>query len=241
MFDDTREIPNIGQGVASARPQFRLSENVAKILKSTEMRHHASRWASNLRFLTFDDSEYDLADNCTAPTTPQSPKDSLRGQCQPCARRVPVPSGHMCEHHAPMKSEIPDREAELHKYANPCVHVREHSCFDCQHIPLFPNERRVTRFRIRRVYSSDIERATLCTHFVAVSYCWSNEKNNGETVPYKVIEEDGRIRDTRASNTTIDRIVAFARENGFRMIWIDQSKTILKKKSALSKLWITYI
>jgi hypothetical protein len=36
------------------------------------------------------------------------------------------------------------------------------------------------------------------------------------------VEEDGTSRDMRASNSTIDRVVDFARENGFRMIWIDQ-------------------
>ncbi|KAI0837772.1 heterokaryon incompatibility protein-domain-containing protein [Hypoxylon sp. FL0890] len=224
MIDDTREIPDSGHGPASSRPQFHPSrDEVAKILESSTIRHHASRWASNLRFLTFDDScEDDFDSNCTTLTTSQNEETPLRGQCQPCARRVPIPSGHMCESHTINRTRIPDRETELHKYADPCVHVREHSCDDCQHIPLFPNELKVTKFRIRRVYPLNVEKAAHCTDFVAVSYCWSSEKNDDKTIPYKVIEEDGRVRDSRASNATIDRVVAFARENGFRMIWIDQ-------------------
>jgi len=37
-----------------------------------------------------------------------------------------------------------------------------------------------------------------------------------------VVEEDGSVREMRASKHTIDRAVAFAAQNGYRMIWIDQ-------------------
>ncbi|KAI1135020.1 heterokaryon incompatibility protein-domain-containing protein [Hypoxylon sp. FL0543] len=224
MLDDTKGVAPGGQGSESAQPQFRPSrDDVAKILDSSMMRHHASRWASHLRFLTFDDSCEDSAGSkCTTLTGPQDEKSLLHGQCQPCSRRVPIPSGHVCASHSFNKEELPGREVELRKYADPCVHVREHSCDDCQRIPLFPNGRQVTKFRIRRVYPLDVEKNASCTHFVAVSYCWSSEKNDDKTISYKVIEEDGRVRDARASNATIDRAVAFARENGFRMIWIDQ-------------------
>ncbi|KZL86141.1 hypothetical protein CI238_09115, partial [Colletotrichum incanum] len=46
--------------------------------------------------------------------------------------------------------------------------------------------------------------------------------DNPNDEPYEVVEEDGTVRKVRASRNTIDRVVAFARENGFRMIWIDQ-------------------
>ncbi|KAI1389582.1 heterokaryon incompatibility protein-domain-containing protein [Hypoxylon trugodes] len=221
MFDDTREVSHGRQEPAIGQSDFRLSGNVERILRNPTNRDHARRWANNLRFLTFDDSDgIGSGGDCTSLTSVQNEKSPLRGQCQPCSKRVPVPSGHMCESH--LLKKTPDRELELHKYDDPCIHVREHSCDDCQHIPLFPNEGKVTKFRIRRLYSSEIADAVRCDDFVAVSYCWSNEKGNDGTTRHQVIEEDGRVRDARASNATIDRTVAFARENGFRMIWIDQ-------------------
>ncbi|KAK2603282.1 hypothetical protein N8I77_009750 [Diaporthe amygdali] len=127
----------------------------------------------------------------------------------------------MCAGHRVSEDAAKKREGELLKYSDPCVHVNENSCHFCQHIPLFPNRGKLTRFRIRRVFPPNFKGSAHCDHFVAVSYCWSSE-NNTESEPYKVVEEDGTVRNVRAQNSTIDRVVAYARENGFRMIWIDQ-------------------
>jgi hypothetical protein len=113
----------------------------------------------------------------------------------------------------------------LREYANPCVHVCELTCDYCKHIPLFPNQGAITTFKIRRI---DPKAWTRCRHFVAISYCWAAQTAGTEEnpkVPYKVVEEDGSVRDMRASSSTIDRVVEFARQNGFRMIWIDQVGT----------------
>ncbi|KAJ3539690.1 hypothetical protein NM208_g5387 [Fusarium decemcellulare] len=187
-----------------------LQQNVPEILRKRVARSHATSWADNLRFLTFDDSD-ETSGAATALTTASDVRAPIHGQCQPCQARLPVPSGHFCGRHIFNRSKVKDREAELHKYANPCVHVREHTCEDCQHIPLFPNEGKITKFRIRT---------------------WGCERS-----PYKVIEEDGSIRDMRAAKNTIDRIVAFSRENGFRMIWIDQ-ECIEQDKSCEKELAI---
>ncbi|KAI8945344.1 heterokaryon incompatibility protein-domain-containing protein [Xylaria longipes] len=225
MFDDTRDIQQAGQMTTPYSPGTgTLSENVAAILANPVTRSHASKWASNLRFLTFDDSDDDSSQVNSLAVSSTVEDISIQGQCQPCARRTPMPSGHMCSTHLGYNKEnSKNREIEYQQYDNPCIHVKEHSCSDCRHIPLFPNEGKITKFRIRRVYSDEFEKSRSCGHYVAVSYCWSGESDNGsQEQPYRIIEEDGKERFSRAPNATIDRIVNFARENGFRMIWIDQ-------------------
>lgn len=137
------------------------------------------------------------------------------------------------------------RELELYKFSDPCVHVRENWCQACGRIPQFPNQGTVTRFRIRRVHAAGSIDHRWCTHFVAVSYCWSSESGDNGSEPYKVVEEDGSVRDIRAQNSTIDRVVAFARENGFRMIWIDQEcinqTDVNEKELAIQSMDLVYL
>ncbi|KAI8677386.1 HET domain-containing protein [Fusarium sp. Ph1] len=221
MLDDTRELlPDEILDQAENATWYKLRENVATIIGQRMTRVHTSSWADSLRFLTFDDG-HDHEPQEANQNTP------LFGQCQPCQERLPLPAGHVCEKHLSLTptARIENREAELHKYADPCVHVREHSCNTCQHIPLFPNEGKATKFRIRRVNKVGSNEHSRCDHFVAVSYCWSAataNRSDNEEGPYKVVEEDGSVRDMRAAKSTIDRVVTFARENGFRLIWIDQ-------------------
>ncbi|RMJ15404.1 hypothetical protein CDV36_004942 [Fusarium kuroshium] len=221
MFDDTRELlPDEPRDEAGNGTRYKLRENVATIIDQRMTRVHTSSWADSLRFLTFDDGH----DHEPQERNQETP---LLGQCQPCQERLPLPAGHVCEKHLSLTptAKIENREAELHKYANPCVHVREHSCKACQNIPLFPNEGNITKFRIRRVNKVGSNELSRCDHFVAVSYCWSAataNRSDDEEGPYKVVEEDGSVRDMRAAKSTIDRVVTFAQENGFRMIWIDQ-------------------
>lgn len=243
MIDDTRQLQHGGLGPTMPRAALRLSDHVEQILEHPIARLHARQWARSLRFLTFDDAE-DVATEGNGSLVKvagpgQDPESSrpLRGQCQPCERREPLPSGHRCSQHKFRDELAKKREEELIKYSDPCVHVRDHSCDSCQHIPLFPNKGKVTRFRIRRVYPPDVKGTASCDHFVAVSYCWSSENNTGSK-PYQVVEEDGTVRDVRAQNGTLDRVVAYARENGFRMIWIDQvshSQWVLEPGHAYTK------
>lgn len=231
MIDDTKQL--LGGTQAS---QTILSSEVDQILKYRVVRDHAVKWSRNLRFLTFDDSDvqsqkvaFDGSEEIEEDIEEIPSGDAgISGQCKRCELRTPVPSGHQCEAHVQFQfgtesyeKHNKTREQALREYSNPCVHVCELTCQSCQHIPLFPNEGAVSTFKIRRVDPN----AWHCRHFVAVSYCWAAqplETNNSSSLPYKVIEEDGSVRDMRASKTTIDRVVDFARENGFRMIWIDQ-------------------
>lgn len=225
MIDDTRGIASASNGETNTHSRPCLATNVKEILKSGVPRVQTARWANSLRFLTFDDGDDSKASMGASPITEHESSQpiALMGQCRPCEERLPLPSGHACS----IKSTwsfaqgIKDREAELAKYDNPCMHVLERSCEKCHSIPLFPNHEPVTRFRVRRLNILDGENNN-CVHFVAVSYCWSSDDRTQLGEPYKVTDEDGNVRGARAPNATIDRAVAFARENGFRMIWIDQ-------------------
>ena len=217
MIDDTR-----GSQASSAR--FDFSSNIDDILKHQIHRTKATRWARNLRFLTFGGDDIPEGSNLT--------NGLHRAQCTRCELRVPPPAGHICATHAPMmKRDISAYEKEARECKNPCIHVQDAICEECRHIPLFPNHGKTTQFRIRRLKPKGTKRGDLdiCTHFLAVSYCWSNpsaqksRKLNTDDEPYHVLEEDMKtLRPIRAPKDTIDRAVSFAAQNGFRMIWIDQ-------------------
>lgn len=220
LVDDTQKLI---QHDKNHQPS--LLRNVEEILRHRMIRAHAKKWADSLRFLTFDDSEEGVKSTTVTTRTSQESLPAIEGQCQPCQARLPIPSGHLCSQHLFSTHYGKTYEERLHEYANPCIHVQERSCRACQNFPLFPNEGKVTRFRIRRVYEQDSKMLRNCDHFVAVSYCWSGEDNesNCNEEPYKIVEEDGKtVRNMRASRSGIDRAVNFARENGFRMIWLDK-------------------
>jgi len=71
-----------------------------------------------------------------------------------------------------------------------------------------------------------------CDHFIAVSYCWPSPMfdENGDIIQhtgqYLVRGEDTITRPNRAPEDVIDRAVAFAAQNGIRLIWIDQVEKI---------------
>ncbi|KAF2141542.1 uncharacterized protein K452DRAFT_287510 [Aplosporella prunicola CBS 121167] len=216
MVYDTREarVNPIG---------LQLSSNVEEILTHRTHRHFAAKWAKNLRFLTFDDG--------SDASAPDEPEISAKGQCTRCTQQLRPQAGHICAAHD-LRKKTPDvraREQKLKEFADPCIHIEEASCDDCRRIPLFPTSGKVTRFRIRRLRPRHTKPSELshCSHFVAVSYCWSSPKAFGTAgtepnEPYYVVEEDMTRREIRASKDTIDRAVAFAAQNGYRMVWIDQ-------------------
>lgn len=224
MIDDTRD--------ASSPGSFRLSGQIDAILQHSVHRSKSDRWARNLRFLTFDDSPLDH------PPESSEPREHRKAQCSWCEQRIPPPAGHMCvTHEFPCKRD--EWEKQRKRFSDPCVHVENLTCEDCQHIPLFPTNSKVTRFRIRRLRPKDVQPDDLspCSHFLAVSHCWASQPNSAPEndlqkvtdEPYMVVEEDGTIRPMRAQKVTIDRVVDYATQNGYRMIWIDQVR--LPKRS----------
>lgn len=190
-------------------------------------RKSSQRWARNLRFLTFDE-EGDEDENTIVRGSV-----GLKRQCQQCEENLKPLPGHVCAAHRLNADSkyLKAREKGIVRYPDICVHVKEATCQDCEHIPLFPNGTAVSRLRIRRLRPKDVKPSELsgCNHFVAVSYCWSSMQEPTSKAStdcqdtYKVVEEDGvTVRAARAPKSVLDRAIGFARQNGVRMIWIDQ-------------------
>ena len=223
MRDDTRADEARSGG-------FAFSTNIDSILQHRFRRTSAAPWARNLRFLTFAGDEKHT--DTQSPERLNSPRELHLGQCTRCELRLPPPAGHICATHAQVrKHDIKAYESRVKDYKNPCIHVEDASCEECMQIPLFPNRGRATKFRIRRLKPKGSKQSELgrCTHYVAVSYCWSNSGTEKPGEPskdgevYQVIEEDTEtVRPIRTPKDVIDRAVSFAAQNGFRMIWIDQ-------------------
>ncbi|KAK6841063.1 hypothetical protein PG987_001923 [Apiospora arundinis] len=244
MLDDTIK-PDAASPVSEAPhgAAFCLKSNITDILSHSAVRSHADLWSRNLRFLTFDDDS-----KTSAYAEDVEPSSwTVQGQCRPCEDRLPAPNGHICAEHTKRFS----LGTKLLKESNTCVHVQDRTCDYCIAVPLFPNHGKVTRFRIRRLHRPDSKNLSYCNHFIAASYCWSSQvgkryaaDDNADKGPYQVIEEDGSRRDMRANPYTIDRLVAFARDNGFRMIWIDheciEQEDLVKTELAIQAMDLVY-
>ncbi|KAK3352871.1 heterokaryon incompatibility protein-domain-containing protein [Lasiosphaeria hispida] len=126
--------------------------------------------------------------------------------CSPC-----VASGAHCN----------DTSHRLTRVGTICEHLIRNSCSRCILTPTFPATGTVSSFRIVR-QSSLRSIGEECTHFVAVSYCWPAEPSRQSRSQYTVRDADGKVRANRAPEEILDRAVAFARESGFRFVWIDQ-------------------
>ena len=222
MRDDTRAAEAKSGG-------FKFSTSIDGILQHRFQRTWAAQWARNLRFLTFAGDEENA--DIQSPQRSQSTKGLHLGRCTRCELRIPSPAGHICSIHGHVSKDIEAQERRVKDYDNPCIHVEDASCEECMEIPPFPNHGRTTKFRIRRLKPKGSMQSELgqCTHYVAVSYCWSSSVTEKPGAPntdgekYQVIEEDTEtVRPIRAPRDVIDRAVSFARQNGFRMIWIDQ-------------------
>jgi hypothetical protein len=226
MIDDTKHLDH---GTIPSR--INLSREVNQILNHQIVRAHAERWSHDLRFLTYDEpgprhdevaprdtaeANDEIEQTCSNATNP------ITGPCDRFELDKSVLSGHHCESRIPTEHMNKTREIALKDLGEPTSHACELTCGHCRHIPMFPNQGTIITFKIRRL---DPEAWLSCRHFVAISYCWAAQTQDDGTSPmepYKVVEEDGSVRNMRASSSTIDRAVEFARHNGFRMLWIDQ-------------------
>lgn len=186
-------------------------------------RKPSQRWAQDLCFLTFEEEEEAVVLGNVG----------IKRQCQRCEQDLKALPGHVCAAHRLNADPkyLKARERGIAKKLDNCVHVSEAACQDCEHLPLFPNTGRPTKFRIQRLRPKHGQstRPSRCNHFVAVSYCHSDFEQSAsspglkEEDPYIVVEEDGVTeRPIRAPRTVLDRAVDFCRQNGMRMIWIDQ-------------------
>ncbi|KAH8649853.1 hypothetical protein BX600DRAFT_554323 [Xylariales sp. PMI_506] len=109
-------------------------------------------------------------------------------------------------------------------------------CNICSALPEFPHKRKTREFRLFRPKIKDLNAdssspssaASVCGHYVAISYCWPTTDGSaqvdgrGSGHSYHVRELDGRVRSNRAPDDVIDRAVDVANSCGLRMIWIDQ-------------------
>lgn len=228
MIDDTLGPRKGGLNQTPSPSQTVLSACITDILKAPVVRDHANRWAEDLLFLTFDDGiDTAAVDNAAPPG-----ETRILGRCQICDGGKDILPGHYCDDHEGNRDKVFGKEHTEEETAgtqepdNGCPHVRARSCLNCCHIPLFPNSREVTKFRIRRLnYNNNAYRR--CDHYVALSYCWSSEQRTQDETPFQVTEENGAVRAARAPNSVLRRAVAFARENGLRLIWIDQVRIVI--------------
>jgi hypothetical protein len=169
-----------------------------------------------------------------------------RHSCAECASTLGSGGYDLCESCLGLGKHCPGKSHSLEKIPifefGDCIHVNARTCKDCHRVPLFPTDRPVKNFKAIRLESYESRGSVVaftssenpqtnpssCDDFVAVSYCWPPPKLDNDGNPlhhsgqYTVKSEDGLIRQNRAPEEVLDRAVAFASQNGLRLIWIDQ-------------------
>lgn len=199
------------------------------ILQHRYHRNAAVRWAERLRFLTFAGGE-----GYTYAKMPEG-SDSTKKKPTPGSMHslwsASFASGrtHMCYPCSALMTLTSRRTRNEPKTVPTLAYTSKNaSCEECLQIALFPDGGKASKNSHPKAQTKGARGRSelgLCTHFVAVSYCWSSPsaQKSGEPdtdgEPYQVIEEDVKtVRPIRAPKDKIDRAVGLAAQIGFRMI-----------------------
>ncbi|KAG4431450.1 hypothetical protein IFR05_013062 [Cadophora sp. M221] len=118
----------------------------------------------------------------------------------------------------PVEQATPDRDADWSDDEGL-------SCHRCCTYPYFnsPDPYQPTVTALRLTQPGELSG---CDHYIAVSYCWRQPKNNiskTDNRSYKVYTNaTGESRVNKAPTAILDRAIAYASYYGIRFIWIDQ-------------------
>jgi len=219
MIDDTRE-PN---GETDHGDDANFTAEVLQLVQLRTDRNDAYTWSKNLKLLALDDHDGPVAE---LPTHHPRSRDRPSWLCDRCG------TGDSSERHhcvvcnngnydlCSLCRELGclDSSHTLYPVEPTFSHAR--SCASCIALP--PFQQRTNSFRIVQQSSLPASPSGECTHFVAVSYCWPQQIEDQSQGRYTVRDINGTVRPNRAPEKILDRAVAFAREAGFRFIWIDQ-------------------
>lgn len=203
-------------------------EKMKDLWKFSIRRSAAQTWAyRDIKFLVYDD----IDDEMKGGTDDEQPFYDSEDEAATLQRAIEM--SLETEHNSP--EEEPSQHAETgpsHQHQSPNDHKPSGGCDICCNVPEFPYTRKARTFRLISPASlypdRDLEQIPLCTHYVAVSYCWPEPifDDQGQLlktpVESKVRDLDGTVRDARALDDVLDRAVDFANCVGLRMIWIDQ-------------------
>lgn len=159
----------------------------------------ADRWSQNLRFITaldLGDGSYDTAS---------------QSRSSEAASELGSESG---SEDLETTSSQASHESELLPLPPGAVLPEESVCL-CRGIRHFS----AAGSSKLRITSKDPPELPNCTHYVAISYCWTRQK---ESTPRYSVQTQKDVRSNLAHSDVIDRAVAFAIYYRVRLIWIDQ-------------------
>ncbi|KAK6840886.1 hypothetical protein PG987_001746 [Apiospora arundinis] len=176
-----------------------------------------------IRLSLMEDTEMDASDPETeiahaeaGTSNPETNEEELNE-----ANRLSLMNGEGRENNLPQASP---ESSSAHRSSYP-------ECRICSAVPAFPHDRKTRKFRIIKPaeeLAGFKGLVGLCTHYVAVSYCWPEpvRDQHGNIIPpvinSRVRDLDGKQRLARALDHVVDAAVEFANSCGLRMIWIDQ-------------------
>lgn len=239
MIDDTRDINGSVENVL----QGDLWAEVLDLTQLRTDRNDAYKWSKDLKLLAFDDTDVAPQSQqaggcvgCSKLTRAEREATAKMDQpiwiCDGCATDQRLQERFHCNICEGGNYDIcsscvakgalcKDASHKLSYVGAICEHLVDNSCQRCMLTPPFPASGTVQNFRlIHQSWLPHPER--ICTQFVAVSYCWPANKEDQSQGRYTVRDVNGKTRRNRAPEKIIDRAVGFARQSGYRFIWIDQ-------------------
>ncbi|KAL3297432.1 putative heterokaryon incompatibility [Colletotrichum asianum] len=202
-------------------------EKMKDLWKFSIRRSAAQAWAyRDIKFLVYDDTD----DEMKGGTDDEQPFYDSEDEAATLQRAIEM--SLETEHKSPEEPSQHTETGPSDQRQSPNDHKPSGGCAICCNVPEFPYTRKARTFRLISPASlypdRDLEQIPLCTHYVAVSYCWPEPifDDQGQLlktpVESKVRDLDGTVRDARALDDVLDRAVDFANCVGLRMIWIDQ-------------------
>ncbi|KAI0872376.1 hypothetical protein GGS24DRAFT_18569 [Hypoxylon argillaceum] len=214
-----------------------LYTRVASLSEQLINRPEAQEWAlRDLKFLIYDDT--DVRVNGYDSDDEEGMMDyAMKMSMDPTITSMEEDKNHEISPRSVIRDVSneagPSIVRRKHEDENPNVENSE--CRVCSSCPEFPHNHKTRKFRLfkpfdavqRSTPAKDLKAGDVCTHYVAVSYCWpapeQDEEASAETrSTYHVRELDGTTRRCRALDDVLDRAVDVANTCGLRMIWIDQ-------------------
>jgi hypothetical protein len=174
----------------------RFKQNLLEAVSTQYDREDRPAWAENLQFLTA----------CPSEDTPLKPGKGA------CSHKLSTTHDHLDREDFLPEALAKDVGAAEHGVAEQSCHCASYRGFDVA------STRSSRRIPLRLTSLGEMPG---CPHYLAVSYRWPQDKASEEEL-YEIVLPSSQRRKSNVPAWLLDRIIAYAASQGFKLIWIDQ-------------------
>jgi hypothetical protein len=173
-----------------------IKQNLLEAVSTQYDREDTPVWAENLQFLTACPSE----------------ETSLKPGKGACSHKSSTTHDHLHREDFLPNALAKDGSAAEHGVAEQSCHCASYHGFD------IASTRSGRRTPLRLTSLGEVP---ACPHYLAVSYRWPQDKPSEEEC-YEIVLPSNQRRKSNVPAWLLDRVIAYAASQGFKLIWIDQ-------------------